>query len=641
MAEITGQSQDGDFLVTHDGVTAPASLDQLKQYPDLYAQAVSLSTGSATDSGAQQPGIHDAGLPQHDDSQPGPGVEPAGGPSPLVKFLAPGNPANPTPGAIGTNPDGTPMMPPPDAMMASALTPPAPVVSAAPPAAVPGVVTGTAGNGVPRGTVRASPVLTGAAADAAKPGPGGDNFTGGQNSPPVQPVAQPAAAPAEDPQDELVRRTVAEQGRIKQQGLNQEQDNALAESAWQEQNRAWMADQGTRYAALRDQALAAHANVPDKWWSNKSALGQIFFAIANIAQGVGLGAAGHPEKAGDLVDNLIKRNIEVQSQKAASLDKAAEAQGNLVQLGRQMGLDHRAAYLAAIPLQREMVARNVEQAAYKVDPTGRAPFSLAGLQVVQGLRQKNEETRKTGQEANLAGAGTLEKLSGVQMAPLKARQIAGETAASLGAANASNASAQHTRAETDLLSQQRGAIGDARNAAARGQPISPDTRLRLPPEMASQFSADGYPVGANAVAKVDDLVSKHWQLDASLRNMQNLVARKRKGDAVSAQDIKDAQDASNNAAKNYWGEHRREGESEDQAVQRLAPGFRERVMNALKSNAPGDLDASSEAIKGTRRAVYVVTNGGLSVYKGHPGIPMPLDVSANAPNFNQTPAFSK
>ncbi len=545
-ASITGSGPNGTFLVTDGatGVTAPATLDQLQPYPDLYGQAVSLSVPQ---SGALNPidsaaaGLASLGRKAY--SAADSALERA---RPAIKgALADSTAAPPPPAAQAVEPAPVPPPPPAGGPPVEPAT--------APPAAPPIAPHGTGGPAVPR----------------APAGP--DQLDAGYRA---QLEAEKAKEGAENrvyDANEVRRQAEAKAFAEKQAQLQAAQDAAFKQQV-----------------QLQNEAAKAHNLDPNKWWTDKSTLGQIFFQISNLMNGAAVGAAGRPGDAGAFIDNAIKQNLEIQQHRAEGLDKAAEAKGNLVQHFRQAGLDNKSAYEAAQATMKENLATDLLHAAVKPGMDGIAP----ALKVMAAKLQVDSVKEHT------------------QLAKDRASTV-------LDLSNATKARAETAKigVETSKLSQATNADNIAKQLAAAGQPLPPQLLPYLSPELQKSVSGDRYLViGEGAPAKSNEEMAKFKTHDATLERMQDLLKTKN----VDADALSQAAQDALASAKDYYGLKRGGGE-DDQGLTSMAPGLREALGADIKWASPGARERALRAVINQRNNIARRASGALTA-QGHPGI---------------------
>lgn len=541
-ADITGTAPDGSFLVTHTdtGITAPATLEQLKPYPDLYAKAIALSAPVS-------PGL------QQYDNQGNPFTPPP--PAPEVtkpeviraqydnqgKVIAPGTDAGM--GAVGQNPDGSYIQAP----LKPAVAAPAPAGSpAASPADMPPPAAPGASPAGPTGSPIPAPRGTGASSATAAPG-----------APDALDLANKQKLGGEA-QLEANERASRESAVAQQQAMIQAETQRQAKIASDTQ------DAMTQQIQAQKEALAAHTLDPGKWWTDKSTIGKILFSLANIVHGAAVGAGGHPENAGSLVNEQIKQNLDGQMERAKALDRNAEAKGNLVQFYRQKGLDDQSAFRAAFATQQEMVKFDLEGAALKLNDKGLSPalVSMAGDLGAQSVKEHTELAHTRAQ--------TVEALS---------------------SANASNATAAKTRVETAKLGQNTNADHIAKAMAAAGQPIPKALALLTSSEVQKNITGDGQLLTSDA-SEANKVTANSAPHLATLKNAMRIV-NDPKASALSKKQA--AQDAYA-SAKVYMGLKRGGGEDE-QAMASMAPGLKEALGADINWASPGASARAAEALQ--------------------------------------------
>lgn len=556
MASVTGIAPDGvSFLVSHEGVTAPATMGDLAPYPDLQKQAIDLSSQALTQPLVPAPAT---------ETVPGTGADRF-----MAKILDPRAAAD-----LGLNPSGQMVAAPPpvNGPNVAETPPPAPGTEGMAPAgaAQPAGPAQPAGGAAPMGGSHVVPRGTGGGGAAPAPAQASDDLA-------------------------TLRQQEEAKGKIAGQGLEDLGGLMKREKDFQTMNALAQQQRVNQWEDMKQRALAAHNLDPNKFWHDKGTLGGILFTISAMAQGAAGGFNGHPEAGTNYIENAIKQNLEIQAKKAEALDKATEAQGNLVQMGRQAGLDHLEATKAALPLMNEMTAKSLEQTAYKLGPGGN---SAAFLAVAQDLRKKNAENAQI--EANTGKAKAETGLAGANTA--KARAETGKIAM-----------------ETGQTMADRVAIG----MASQKQPIPALVEQHMTAEGRKNLAG---PQGArymvNNADKVNEKLSDYGQYDASL----NLAHQTAMNPKASPEQLDQAANQAKVAAK-VANELKRGGDS-DKDLLSLNPGFGEFLGTKIDWAQPGRRERFAQLVSGERVNQAKRTSGAVQPY-GHPGVSVPLNATAS------------
>jgi len=304
-----------------------------------------------------------------------------------------------------------------------------------------------------------------------------------------------------------LERATADQAAIRAADLA-DQEAALQEqrARVQEQRQAALTGARQRYEGALEKA-ASMSIEPERFYRSRGLLGQVGAAIAMAVGAFAEGATGAPNRAAQIIDGAITRDIEAQRMNIANAREAAEGQRGVYQLMRQEYDDENAALDATR-------AAMLTEAARRAEIEGAQAQSEDARLRANELRTRLEaEARQAQEQASMREA----------LALLEARRALAETVKLEGDARTSLANA--TRAERRAM----GGGGPARPRPITQQQMETFNQLRnsgfAPAEAATRAGIDpsAVPAGGNFSTVSDQEAGNLAALQSSLRRIEELM----------------------------------------------------------------------------------------------------------------------
>lgn len=342
-------------------------------------------------------------------------------------------------------------------------------------------------------------------------------------------IAELTARPADDaplvPADfrgesplEVQERQIEERAQLERQTADQaairaadlaDQEAALSEqrARVQEQRQAALTGARQRYEGALERAASMQIE-PERFFRSRGLLGQVGAAIAMAVGSFAEAATGAPNRAAQIIDGAITRDIEAQRLNISNAREAAEGQRGVYQLMRQEYEDENAALDATR-------AAMLTEAARRAEIEGSQAQSEDARLRANELRTRLEaEARAAQEQATMREALRL----------LEARRALAETVKLEGDARTSLANA--TRAERRAM----GGGGPRRPATITQQQMETFNQLRNsgiePADAAARAGIDPAAVpagGANFSTASDQEAANLAALQSSLRRIEELM----------------------------------------------------------------------------------------------------------------------